>query len=62
MYYEYECPKHKVFEVEQKMSDPALEFCPKCKEEDNVETPVKRLISTTSFVLKGGGWASEGYK
>ena len=30
--------------------------CPKCNSKE-----VKKLISKSSFTLKGGGWASEGY-
>ncbi len=30
--------------------------CPKCKEQN-----AKKLISQTSFSLKGGGWATDGY-
>lgn len=60
MIYEYECPTHHVFEVQQKISDDPLRFCPHCLEE-NKETPLKRLISQGSFILQGGGWASSGY-
>lgn len=60
MFYEYECAIHNIFEVEQKIIDEPLMYCPKCKE-DNIETPVKKLISLTSFALKGGGWADSGY-
>jgi len=60
MIYEYECLIHNIFEVHQKLNDEPLTHCPHCKEE-GVEAPVKKLISTTSFSLKGGGWASSGY-
>jgi len=55
--YEYSCQscKHS-WEQEQSMKDPAIEKCPKCKKKK-----AKRLISSTSFVLAGGGWAKEGY-
>lgn len=59
MIYEYECQtcKH-TWEVEQKISDDPVKKCPKCK-----KLKAKRLISGgSSFVLKGGGWANEGYK
>jgi putative FmdB family regulatory protein len=55
--YEYGCPKcgHE-FEAEQRITDAPLKSCPKCK-----SRKVKRLISRTSFVLKGGGWYSDLY-
>jgi putative FmdB family regulatory protein len=55
--YEYGCPKcgHE-FEAEQRITEAPLKSCPKCK-----SRRVKRLISRTSFVLKGGGWYSDLY-
>ncbi|MBI4211303.1 MAG: zinc ribbon domain-containing protein [Deltaproteobacteria bacterium] len=54
--YEYHCPKcEKHFEVLQKMSDEPLAACPDC------HAQVKRLVSQTSFALKGGGWYKDGY-
>jgi putative FmdB family regulatory protein len=54
--YEYECDKcEKVFEVQQRMSDAPLEKCPEC------DAPVRKLVSMSSFQLKGGGWYSDGY-
>lgn len=54
--YEYKCNKcHKNFEQVQKITEPPLKECPKCG------GPVKRLISTTTFTLKGGGWYKDGY-
>ena len=44
------------FEREQRMSDPPVKTCPKCK-----GRKVTKLISQTSFVLKGGGWYADGY-
>ncbi len=49
--YEYECPdcgKH--FEIFQKFSDEPLSICPECGGH------VHKLISQTSFILKGTGW------
>lgn len=49
--YEYECPhcgKH--FEVCQKFSDEPLSRCQDCGGH------VHKLISRTSFILKGTGW------
>jgi putative FmdB family regulatory protein len=48
--YEYRCEKCGVFEQTQRITDPALERCPTCRRK------VRRLISHTSFQLKGGGW------
>ncbi|MCF6186628.1 MAG: zinc ribbon domain-containing protein [Desulfobulbaceae bacterium] len=54
--YEYECPQcEKVHEVQQKMTDKPLSTCPECGGE------VKKLISVSSFQLKGGGWYADGY-
>jgi putative FmdB family regulatory protein len=48
--YEYECGKCGVFEHSQRITEPALAKCPSCKRK------VRRLISNTSFQLKGSGW------
>ena len=54
--YEYECNAcQKVFEVQQKMADKPLTSCPECEGE------LKKLMSMSSFQLKGGGWYSDGY-
>ena len=55
--YEYACSAcgHK-FEEWQKMSDPPVRTCPKCKKKK-----VEKLISATAFQLKGGGWYSDLY-
>lgn len=54
--YEYECKScRKVFEVQQKMADKPLTSCPECEGE------VKKLMSMSSFQLKGGGWYADGY-
>jgi putative FmdB family regulatory protein len=54
--YEYECPAcEKVIEVQQRISDDPLSTCPECGGE------VKKLVSMSSFHLKGGGWYSDGY-
>jgi putative FmdB family regulatory protein len=55
--YEYACEKcESEFEVEQRITDGPIKSCPRCKSKK-----VKRLISKTSFVLKGGGWYSDLY-
>ena len=48
--YEYRCEKCGDFEQTQRISDPALDRCPTCRRK------VRRLISSTSFQLKGSGW------
>jgi len=49
--YEYKCSKcGKVFEIIQKISDEPLSRCKFCKGK------VERLISNSSFQLKGSGW------
>ena len=58
--YEYECPKCGRFEVEQRMSDKALTTCPECDKHKRKST-VERVISASSFQLKGGGWYKDGY-
>ena len=53
--YEYACPKCGEFEHRQSLSDPVLKRCPSCK------AKVTKLISSSAFSLKGGGWYSDGY-
>ena len=48
--YEYHCSKCGDFEAMQKMSDKPLTQCPTCRRK------VTKLISSTSFQLKGSGW------
>ena len=55
--YEYGCDscQHQ-FEAQQSIKDEPLRDCPACSEKS-----LKRLISRTTFVLKGGGWAADNY-
>src|SRR5262245_31655973 len=49
--YEYQCENcSRRFEVMQRMTEPLLATCEQCGGH------VRRLISQTSFVLKGNGW------
>lgn len=55
--YEYRCERcdHE-FERQQRITDKPIRRCPACRSRG-----AKRLISNTSFVLKGGGWYSDLY-
>jgi putative FmdB family regulatory protein len=55
--YEYICKGcgHE-FEREQRISEAPLKKCPSCGAQK-----ARRLISRTSFVLKGGGWYNDLY-
>lgn len=62
--YEYECPVHKLrIEVTRKITDP--EVIPQCRVTGSAHAEtekMERVISTgTSFILKGGSWAKDGY-
>jgi putative FmdB family regulatory protein len=48
--YEYKCEKCGTFETTQRITEKPLSKCPTCKGK------VKKLISNTSFQLKGTGW------
>ena len=54
--YEYLCEDcGEITEAMQKVSDPPLVTCPKCKGN------LKKVISNTSFILKGTGWYATDY-
>src|SRR5689334_11464928 len=55
--YEYACDKcgHQ-FEARQRISEDPLKTCPACKAD-----ALERLVSKTSFTLKGSGWYADGY-
>jgi len=55
--YEYECPTHGRYEVSQRITESALTSC----KIEACNQPVRKLISTTSFALKGGGWYATDY-
>ncbi len=56
--YEYRCTAcNAVQEILQKVQDPAPETCPACGKIHSME----KLISHTSFQLKGGGWYKDLY-
>ena len=55
--YEYQCEKcEHEFQREQRITADPVKTCPECK-----ARRVKKLISRTSFVLKGGGWYNDLY-
>jgi putative FmdB family regulatory protein len=54
--YEYECQKcKKQHEIMQKITETPCSKCPSCGGK------LKKLISNTSFVLKGTGWYATDY-
>jgi putative FmdB family regulatory protein len=53
--YEYHCKECGVFEVTQRITESPLTTCPTCGRD------IRRLISLTSFVLKGSGWYATDY-
>jgi len=53
--YEYLCKKCGEFETMQRITDAPLTRCPQCG------TKVTKLISSTSFQLKGSGWYATDY-
>lgn len=56
--YEYTCSQcEKLSDVLQKLNEPAPEKCPAC----GAEGTLSRVVSRTSFVLKGGGWGADLY-
>ncbi len=49
--YEYKCEKcNRHHEIMQKITDKPFSICPSCG------GTMKKMISNTSFVLKGSGW------
>jgi putative FmdB family regulatory protein len=54
--YEYRCEKGHEFEAQQSIREAAIKKCPRCRGKS------KRLVSMTSFILKGNGWAKDGYE
>lgn len=54
--YEYRCEKcENQFEMLQKITAEPLKECPECG------GAVNKLVSSTSFILKGGGWYATDY-
>jgi putative FmdB family regulatory protein len=56
--YEYVCEKcGKVNDVLQKINDPAPNTCNGC----GAENSLTKIVSRSSFVLRGGGWYADLY-
>ncbi|MBJ6765602.1 zinc ribbon domain-containing protein [Myxococcaceae bacterium JPH2] len=56
--YEYSCQScGKTIDVLQKISDPTPEACTAC----GAAGSLSRVVSRSSFVLKGGGWYADLY-
>lgn len=54
--YEYQCQSCKqIIEAWQSLSEEPLSTCSACEGE------LKKIISQSSFQLKGGGWYADGY-
>jgi len=54
--YEYQCEECKhTFEMMRKITAEPLKECPECG------GPVHKMVSSTSFILKGGGWYATEY-
>ncbi len=53
--YEYECTNGHQFEAVQRITAEPLQRCQVCR------AKVRRLISASHFILKGGGWYKDGY-
>ena len=55
--YEYSCEKCKhIFELMRKVSETSPVKCPKCG------LDAKKMVSSTSFQLKGTGWYKTDYQ
>ena len=55
--YEYACKAcGKAMEIRQKIADDPLQDCPECG-----QPALERLVSASSFALKGSGWYADGY-
>jgi putative FmdB family regulatory protein len=55
--YLYHCDAcNSEFEKEQRIVEPPIKKCAKCG-----KSKARRLITGANFILKGGGWYSDGY-
>ena len=55
--YSYRCDAcGNEFDKEQRISEDPIRKCPKCG-----KAKARRMIAGGNFILKGGGWYSDGY-
>ena len=59
--YEYKCPEcgHEEEAIQNFGADNIK--CKECLKKDKKDVEMKRKVSRTSFVLKGGAWAKDNY-
>ena len=58
--YEFQCPKcEAIVELTKSIHDDSLPLC--CAEGCDVNVVMERIISASTFHLKGLGWSAEGY-
>ena len=66
-FYSYLCDKGHEVDVEQRITEDVLTTCIWSPDEGGTDplagcgAPCHRLLSKSSFVLKGGGWSGDGY-
>ncbi|MDC0358388.1 zinc ribbon domain-containing protein [Oligoflexia bacterium] len=58
--YEYNCPECGRFECMQRISDDPLRECPTCVSK-GLHSKIERLVSASTFHLKGTGWYKTDY-
>jgi putative FmdB family regulatory protein len=58
--YEFRCLKcRRTIELQMSINDETAPVC--CEPGCDGQQEMERIISTTSFALKGQGWAADGY-
>ena len=58
--YEYQCQCGKTVEILQKVGAQAP-YCGACAIDRGTSVEMKKMVSRTSFSLKGEGWAKDNY-
>jgi len=60
--YEYKCPKcGTIIDKLQSNFEALTIICRKCVKEHNEQVEMKKILSRTSFSLKGDGWYKDHY-